>query len=207
MKKRTIVLAIAALMLATSLPFAAKAQDPFKNLTDNGEVASYKVPNITEFVTGYLNNPEDEHLGYLNSLWKKHLNHQAIDKNEKVTVDSKNGFVCFESGPDESGFTSITEMCYWNCSDGLHKLFAENVNVNQNGKPVFTEFTGLYIYAYDNATQKLYLIDQELIGITDEVRGEVTFKLPRQGKDIDVLFSDGTQKKLTWNGKGFNKVK
>jgi hypothetical protein len=72
MKKRTIVLAIAALMLATSLPFAAKAQDPFKNLTDNGEV---------------------------------------------------------------------------------------------------------------------------------------TFKLPRQGKDIDVLFSDGTQKKLTWNGKGFNKVK
>ena len=59
------------------------------------------------------------------------------------------------------------------------------------------------IYVYDNATQKLYFVDQELVGMTEELHGETSFSLPRQGKDITVLFADGTQKTLAWNGKGF----
>lgn len=192
---------ICALALFCSLN--AKAQDPFKNLTENTSVATYKVPDIVDFVTGFLSDPQDEHIGYLNGVWKKHLTNEALEKDEKVIVDSKNGYVCFESGPDEQGFKSVTEMCYWNCSDGLHKLFAENNAVSQNGKPIYTEFSGLYIYAYDNATQKLYLIDQDLLGLTEEVRGEAFFSLPRQGKDIKVSFGDGSQKTLVWNGKGF----
>lgn len=39
---------------------------------------------------------------------------------------------------------------------------------------------------------------QTLIGLDNEVRGEVTFSLPQKGKDIDVFYSDGTQKKLVW---------
>jgi hypothetical protein len=47
------------------------------------------------------------------------------------------------------------------------------------------------------------MIDQELLGLVDEIRGETTFSLPQKGKDIDVVLSDGTQKKLSWNGNGF----
>ena len=176
--KKGIIL-ICAMVLFCGL--GANAQDPFKNLTENPSVVSYKVPDISGFVTGYLSDPQDE----------------------KVTVDSKNGYVSFESGPDKEGYKSVTEMCYWNCADGLHKLFAENVIATQNGKPIYTEFSGLYIYVYDNATQTLYFVDQDLLGITEELHGEISFSLPRQGKDIKVFFGDGTQKTLAWNGKGF----
>ena len=54
-----------------------------------------------------------------------------------------------------------------------------------------------------NATKSLFMIDQDLLGLDDEVRGEVTFRLPQKGKDIEVFYSDGTQKILSWNGKGF----
>ncbi len=199
MKKGIII--ICALALFCSLD--AIAQNPFKNLTENPSVVTYKVPNIVDFVSGYLSDPQDEHADYLSEVWNKHLNNKALEKDEKVTIDSRNGYVCFESGPDKEGYKSVTEMCYWNCDDGLHKLFAENIVASQNGKPIYTEFSGLYIYVYDNATQKLYFIDQDLLGITEELHGEVSFSLPRQGKDIKVLFGDGTQKTLAWNGKGF----
>lgn len=199
MKKGIIIICATVLFCC----IGAKAQNPFKNLTENPAVATYKVPGIVDFVTGYLSDPQDEHAGYLSGIWEKHLKKEALPKGEKVTVDSKNGYVCFESGPDEEGFKSVTEMCYWNCDDGLHKLFAENVVASQKGKPIYTEFSGVYIYAYDNATQKLYFIDQDLLGITEELHGEISFTLPRQGKDIKVLFADGTQKTLVWNGKGF----
>jgi hypothetical protein len=198
--KKGIIL-ICAMVLFCGL--GANAQDPFKNLTENPSVVSYKVPDISGFVTGYLSDPQDEHAGYLSGVWKKHLKNQALEKDEKVTVDSKNGYVSFESGPDKEGYKSVTEMCYWNCADGLHKLFAENVIATQNGKPIYTEFSGLYIYVYDNATQTLYFVDQDLLGITEELHGEISFSLPRQGKDIKVFFGDGTQKTLSWNGKGF----
>lgn len=199
MKKGIII--VCALALFTSLN--AMAQDPFKDLTEDNVVVVYKVPGIEDFVSGYLNDPQDEHSAYLSEVWEKYLNNEALEKDEKVTVDKKNGYVCFESGPDEEGYKSVTEMCYWNCADGLHKLFAENIVATQNGKPIYTEFSGIYIYVYDNATQKLYFVDQELVGMTEELHGETSFSLPRQGKDITVLLADGTQKTLAWNGKGF----
>ena len=51
------------------------------------------------------------------------------------------------------------------------------------------------------------MIDQESLGLGEEVWGEVTFALPRKGKDIEVCLIKGSkkiQKKLVWNGKGFN---
>lgn len=203
MKTRSFLTAVAALILMVVIPTCAKAQDPFKNLTENGDVGTVKTPNIENFVTTYLSDPQDEHQGFLHGMWKKYRRNEPFENGEKVTVDAKNGYVCFETAEDEIGYSSATEMCYWNCDDKKHKLFAENVIVTLNGKPAFTEFSGLYVYVYDNTTQKLYMIDQELLGLGDEVRGEITFRLPQKGKDIDVFFSDGTQKKLAWNGKGF----
>ena len=197
------------MILIAIIPNVAKAQDPFKNLTKNEAVRTFKVPDIVDFVTVYLSDTEDELRGSIAPEWQKYLKNEKLSKGVTFTVDKKNGYVRYEMDydiaypEDKTGEKSCVEFCYWNCADGLHKLFAENVYLTQKGKPIFTEFSGLYIYAYDNATQKLYMIDQDLLGLGEETHGMVTVGLPRQGKDIDLTLSDGSKKKLAWNGKGF----
>ena len=197
------------MILMAIFPNVAKAQDPFKNLTKNEAVRTFKVPDIVDFVTVYLSDTEDELRGSIAPEWQKYLKNEKLSKGVTFTVDKKNGYVRYEMDydiaypEDKTGEKSCVEFCYWNCADGLHKLFAENVYLTQKGKPIFTEFSGLYIYAYDNATQKLYMIDQDLLGLGEETHGMVTVGLPRQGKDIDLTLSDGSKKKLAWNGKGF----
>lgn len=211
MKTHALLMASAFLFMAI-IPNVAKAQDPFKNLTKNEPVRTFKVPDIVDFVTVFLSETEDELRGSIAPEWQKYLKNEKLSKGVTFTVDKKNGYVRYEMDydiaypEDKTGEKSCVEFCYWNCADGLHKLFAENVYLTQKGKPIFTEFSGLYIYAYDNATQKLYMIDQDLLGLDEEIHGEVTFSLPRVGKDIDVFFHDNskvTEKKLIWNGKGF----
>ncbi len=191
----------------------AKAQDPFKDLTKNDVVVTVKAPSIIDFVTAFLSEPEDELRGSIAPEWNNYLNHKPLSKGVSLFVDQKNGYVRYEMDydvayPEEQlGIKSYVEYCYWNCADGTHKLFAENVGMTENGEPAFAQFEGFYIYAYDNATKKLYMIDQELLGLGDDIRGEVTFALPLKGKDIDVCIINGSekiQKKLVWNGKGFN---
>ena len=209
MNKRVIILCTMALLCS----LCAKAQDPFKDLTKNESVVTIKTPDIVDFVTYYLSEPQDELKASIASEWELYLKNEKLDKGKAFTVDKKNGYVRYDIDydilypDDKTGEKLCVEFCYWNCADGLHKLFAENVGSTVNGKPIFTEFTGMYIYVYDNATQKLYMIDQDLLGLDEEIHGEVTFSLPRVGKDIDVFFNNKskvTKKKLIWNGKGFN---
>ena len=209
MKKRVIILCAMALLCS----LGAKAQDPFKDLTKNESVVTINTPDIVDFVTYYLSEPQDELKAAIEPEWKQYLKNEKLDKGKTFTVDKKNGYVRYDIDydilypNDKTGEKLSVEFCYWNCADGLHKLFAENVGTTQNGKPIFTEFTGMYIYVYDNATQKLYMIDQDLLGLDEEIHGEVTFALPRVGKDIDVFFHNNskvTEKKLIWNGKGFD---
>ncbi len=209
MKTRMLLLTSATMILMAIIPNVAKAQDPFKNLTKNEAVRTFKVPDIVDFVTVYLSETEDELRGNIAPEWQKYLKSEKLGKGVTFTVDKKNGYIRYEMDydiaypEDKTGEKSCVEFCYWNCADGLHKLFAENVYLTQKGKPIFTEFSGLYIYAYDNATQKLYMIDQDLLGLGEETHGMVTFSLPRQGKDIEVTDANGSKKKLAWNGKGF----
>lgn len=209
MKHKAIIICAVALFSF----LGAKAQDPFKGLTNNEPVATFKVPDIVDFVTTYLSTAEDELHGTVAEAWTNYLKNEKPDKGVSFTVDKKNGYIRYEMDydraypEDKTGEKSCVEYCYWNCNDGLHKLFAENVYLTQNDKPIFTEFSGMYIYVYDNATQKLYMIDQDRIGIGEDLHGETTFALPRKGKDIEVLMdNDGkkVQKKLVWNGKGFD---
>lgn len=209
MKTRTFILATAALALMAIVPNAAKAQDPFKDLTKNDVVATFKVPDIVDFVTYFLNDPIDEQRASVATEWEKYLKNEKLGKGVSFVVDKKNGYIRYEKDCDvaypdyKNGEKDIVEYCYWNCEDGLHKLFAQNAKLTRNGEPVFAQLTGLYIYVYDNATQKLYWIDQTLLGLGGDVTaGEVTFDLPRYGKDIE-MHADGTLKKLVWNGKGF----
>ena len=203
MKKRVIILCAMALFCS----LGAKAQDPFKDLTKNSSVATLKVPDIVDFVTAYLNDTEDELRGSIAPEWQKYLKNEKLSKGVSFTVDKQNDYVRYDWVDKKSNEKTYVEFCYWNCADGLHKLFAENVGATIKDKPVFTEFCGLYIYAYDNATQKLYEIDQDLLGLGEETHGEVTFSLPRVGKDIDVYLHNRTttkHKKLTWTGKVFS---
>lgn len=205
------VIMICAMAVLCSL--GVTAQSPFKDLTKNNPVVVVKAPSIVDFVTAYLSNPEDELRGSIAPEWKKYLNNEPLGKGVTILVDKENGYVRYEVDhdlaypEDKSGTKQYVEYCYWNCADGLHKLFAENVGMTQKGKPIFAQFDGLYIYAYDNATQKLFMIDQDLLGLDENVHGEVTFSLPRKGKDIEIFFhgdSKKGQKKLVWNGYGFN---
>lgn len=203
MKTRMLLLTSATMILMAIIPNVAKAQDPFKNLTKNEAVRTFKVPDIVDFVTVYLSETEDELRGSIAPEWQKYLKNEKLSKGVTFTVDKKNGYVRYDWIDKETNEKSYVEYCYWNCADGLHKLFAENVGITINDKPVFTEFSGLYVYAYDNSTQKLYMIDQDLLGLGEETHGMVTFGLPRQGKDIEVTDANGSKKKLAWNGKGF----
>ena len=117
MKKHTVVLAIAALMLATSLPFAAKAQDPFKNLTKNDVVATFKVPDIVDFVTYFLNDPIDEQRESVATEWQKYLKNEKLGKGVSFVVDKKNGYIRYEKDCDvaypdyKNGEKEIVEYC------------------------------------------------------------------------------------------------
>ena len=204
MKTNKLLLTAATMVLMLFVTNVANAQDPFKDLKKNPAVATFRVPDIVDFVTVYLSNPDDELRGSIAPEWQKYLKNEKLSKGVTFTVDKNNGYVRYDRVDKKSNEKSYVEYCYWNCADGLHKLFAENVGITINDKPVFTEFSGLYIYVYDNATQKLYMFDQDLLGLGEETHGMVTFSLPRTGKDIEVTYANGSKKKLTWNGNGFS---
>lgn len=216
MKNKTIL--ICATLLLSFL--CATAQNPFKNLTENVVTTevTYKgqSPTIEDFLTCFLSETEDEIHDALSQAWDNYLRKDEPQRGTSFTVDLKNGFARYDMDydaayPDDpNGIKSYVEFCYWNCDDGKHKLFAQNIGMTQDGKATIGQYDGLYIYAYDNATKTLYMIDQNLIGLVDDLhdfrQGPITFALPRKGKDIDVFVNTDTkviQKKLTWNGKGF----
>jgi hypothetical protein len=213
MKSKIIMICAVAMFCCLS----ATAQNPFKDLTKNDPTVEVtfkgQSPTIVDFLTSYLSISEDELRGSIVPEWEKYLKNESLSDGVTFVVDQKNGYIRYEKDydiaypDDKSGEKSIVEFCYWNCADGTHKLFGENVYLTQNKEPIFTEFSGMYIYAYDNATKKLYMIDQDLLGLGEDTHGEVTFALPRQGKDIEVFANEGSKqikKKLVWNGKGFN---
>ena len=102
-------------------------------------------------------------------------------------------------------YLSRIEMCYWNESDGKHKLFAENRWSFQKGKPILGQYDGLNFFRYDNATKTMAGCNTP--GFDVELFDKA-YALPRTGKDIIVTtwHEDGkkTQKTLRWTGSGFS---
>ena len=134
---------------------------------------------------------------------------QPLDKSETLTIDQQNGFLLYQQRHDD--FTTKIELCFWNESDGKHKLVAENVSFIINGEPVDTELTGLTFYWYDNASKKLSLKYAFELGADIEwpegAAGSIR-TLPRQGKTIEFIYSTAKgkiTKKLTWDGNKFVK--
>ena len=172
-------------------------------------------PTITNFVQSYLSSLLDrddieecdmEGLSIYKGL-RRAMTNQAkglpFEKGETLTIDQKNGYVLYEYKYED--VVIRVEMCYWNESDGKHKLFADNRWTFRNGKPIFGQFDGLSFYRYDNATK---MMDGCNTPGFDVDYFNKSYALPRTGKDIIVTtWNDNggkTQKTLKWNGHRFS---
>ena len=152
----------------------------------------------------------DESSRAIKLAWINQRDGVQLNEGETLTIDEKNGFVLYEWREEENSLR--IEMCYWNESDGKHKLFAYNVSSFMNDSYSPGQFDGLVFYRYDNATKKMSFCDETGFEVeygTDD-GGWVSYALPRTGKDIIVTtwYKDRTvQRTLKWNGKTFSWVK
>lgn len=165
--------------VAMVVAFSAQAQNPYAEIEATGASFAQTVkyagakPGIADFVTAWIGEePEDELNGTMYEIWQKHLNNKPFDKNQKVTVDAKNGYVCFEIGDsDDGGSKTIVEMCYWNCSDGKHKVIGHSVQQFYGGKAIQSEFGGIYFGIYNNDTHKFVYSNGSNLGVDDVKTG------------------------------------
>ena len=135
----------------------------------------------------------------------------ALRPTEKLEIDLKNGYACYEQRY-ESVLHRI-EMCYWNESDGKHKLFACVRQTFDNGWYSGGQFDGYEFFRYNNATKTMKPISNEEIGVDAAIQEScnmnvlISISLPRKGKDIEVTWWDRNGEcgatSLKWNGHGF----
>ena len=177
-------------------------------------------PTISDFVTAFVfsDNHEDdedecvdESFNAIRYVWDCHLKGTPLREGETLNVDVKNGYVCYECRSEYESVEDLGrwEMCFWNESDGKHKLFAYNVSWFRNGTYHPGQYDGLVFFRYDNATKKMKQCDApgfEMRYGTDD--GDwISYALPRTGKDIIVTTwhkNGPKQKTLKWNGHKFS---
>jgi hypothetical protein len=150
----------------------------------------------------------DESFNAVKQAWNTKRAGKALRKSETLTIDEKNGFVLYENKIDENLLR--VEMCYWNESDGKHKLFAYNVACYTDLKYSPGQFDGLTFLRYDNATKRMtYCESPGFEAVMGNNNGEwISYALPRAGKDIAVttwLKSGKKQlRQLKFNGSKFS---
>lgn len=146
-------------------------------------------PVITDFVSAILSQRElNEALSNVRDNWNRRRLGQQIEDGAKFIIDEQNGYVRYDIayGPSEH---SWTEFCFWNCSDGSHKLVGVNTGHELRFKSIQTECTGLSFYSYDNQTRMLTPASAYDLGASIIVTPVVDYRLPRQGKDISAVIN------------------
>ena len=185
-------------------------------MAQNGIKVNYKgtKPTVTDFAWAAfpsLNHEDEEESGdrpwiALENAMKRHSEGLPQEQGEKLVIDSMNGYILFErSGNEYVDYIFRLEVCYWNESDGKHKLIAFNDMASfTDGKPSVSETSDFRFYRYDNATKRMVACDPPGF----EIDYGCSYELPRDGKDIIVTQwkEDGStiEKTLKWNGKRFN---
>ena len=180
-------------------------------------------PNISDFAWAYVNyelapaEDEEDEEGYYNesinavkNAMEKQRANKAQDPDVTLAIDLRNGFVLYEWKDSDSDNRLRVEMCYWNESDGKHKLFACGVYYFDGDKYSAGQFDGLTFYRYDNAAKTMTYADD--LGFDVEYSTEdgawVTYDLPRSGKNITVTYwyDNGSkkQKTLQFDGRRFS---
>ena len=128
-------------------------------------------PDIADFVTSYISDLDTTMDGtnYVD-VWNRYLRQEELRPGTEVVVDKKNGYVRIttEYSIDFDGkdhiYKTIHEMCYWNCADGKHKLFALNFNILNEGRYLEGQSTGLSLSLYDNARHIMWDIAEYELG-------------------------------------------
>lgn len=193
-------------------------------------------PSILDFARAYLSIEDmGEGYGSLREALERYDKGQKPEYGELI-VDTKNGYINYTvdwSKVDaESTEISTNEMCYWNCKDGRHKIFASNLKGMTDGKYYETEVTGLNFLGYDSQTKSMEWYSQDQLGALilpeemcwpvqdpensklgdDYFKYAPVFSLPRTGKNIEVDIHDTSIPAskhrtctLVWNGEGFTK--
>ena len=200
---------IASAIILACLTLSLMAQDGIKvNFKGNS-------PTVTDFAWAAfpsLNHEDEDESGdrpwrALEEAMTRHSKGLAQEQGVTLTIDSKNGYILFERVGEEYGdIVFRLEVCYWNESDGKHKLIAfNNMASYMEGRPCMTEMSDLFFFRYDNATKRMEACDAPGF----EIDYSCNYELPRSGKDIiSTRWNDnGTivQTFLKWDGKQFHK--
>jgi len=236
MNKRIIAVVMLCVSMLALHGFRALAQQSYPNdifiyQLPNQVKYQGKAPKIGDFLA-CITQDEDETSeinGSLSVVWNHYLRNEPQEPCQQFIVDEKNGYLRYTFDAklcddfEDLDAQTIVEMCYWNCADGKHKLIAENVISMMDGKYVIGQYSGTMFFLYDNATRKMWAVDDELIGayvepVIDEancqtgkemtVSGETVavYSLPQQGKDINVVVYRGNKKteaRIVWDGMRF----
>ncbi len=199
---------IASAIILTCLTLLMMAQDGIKV---NFKGSS---PTVTDFAWAAfpsLNYEDEDESGdrpwrALKNAMARHSKGLPQEEGVTLTIDSKNGYIVYELVDEEYGdYIFRLEVCYWNESDGKHKLIIFNDMASSiEGKPCMTETSGIDFFRYNNATKRMEACDAPEF----EVDFRCIYELPRKGKDIICTRwnDDGTTQQMTlkWDGKQFN---
>ena len=179
-------------------------------------------PTISDFAWALINDHDqeaeeeegcaDESFNGFAQAWKQHHKGQKLEDGNTLTIDTKNGYACFEYKSEYEDKVNVVrvDLCYWNESDQKHKLLAYNVQCFENGNPSPGQFDGLLFYRYNNATKKMTIVESPGFEVqygTDD-GGYVSYELPRSGKNIiKTTYWSATGKTvkqtLVWDGRKF----
>ena len=125
--------------------------------------------SISDFVSWMLAEPEDEVLGPMSDAWDLYLKNKPLPDGTTIFLDEKNGYFRYDveyvDEYENEGTTEIyrstlfVEVAVWNCADGKHKVFGENIGGTENGKPHDEgQYDGISFYLYDKTTHKVYVL-------------------------------------------------
>ena len=189
-------------------------------------------PKISDILTAYLNVEEtDEVLGSMSDAWNHYLRQEPQEPCTQFMIDEKNGYLRYTFDTrlcddfDDLDSQTFVEMCYWNCSDGKHKLIAENCVSMMDSKYMIGQYSGISFFLYDNASHKMWTVAEEDLGayveglidesncetgeeMTSDGQTVVVYNLPQQGKDITVEIYRGNKRtvtRLVWDGMYFKR--
>ncbi len=175
-------------------------------------------PTIQDFAQALLfsgdvdDNDCDEASNAAANAMTHYLKGEPQEEGQSFTIDQKNGFMLYESkytDPEFGEYVTRYEMCYWNESDQKHKVIGYSVACYHNGKYEPGQFDGLAFYRYDNAKKTMEYYTEpgfENSSYTED-GANVTYSLPRSGKDITATYwyeSGKKQKTLKWDGHQFS---
>ena len=120
-------------------------------MAQNGIKVNYKgsKPTVADFAWAAfysLNHEDEDESGdrpwrILENAMERYSKGLPQEEGEKLVIDSKNGYILFEKSNDEYvDYIFRLEVCFWNESDGKHKLIAFNDMASfVDGKPSVTE--------------------------------------------------------------------